>query len=209
MRTIILVLGLSALLAGVALFGFSYHRFELPWSPVAVTSQGPTVSRLERLSRLVTGRVYVVDVLVGETDNCRGAWLIKGDALLAIDLDHAQITEKNDQTRKATILLPQPTILQPRVDHEHTRTWEVRNMAWLPWHSDQDRVRDAVMRQAQHLVSQAAAAKENIDQAKRAAEIIIRSFYDEVGWDVKVVWEEPPGAGAAKTIPNASIEKKP
>lgn len=208
MKTIILGLGLLALIAGIALFGFSYHRLEQPSPPVVVTSQGPTVSRLERLSRLVTGRVCVVDCLIGETDKCRGAWLIKGDALLAVDLDRAKITEKNEEAKKATILLPQPTILQPRVDHERTRTWEVRSMAWLPWHTDQDRLRDSVMLQAQHLVSQAAGSKENIDQAKRAAEVIIRSFYDEVGWDVTVAWEGSPGAEAVAPIPKASIEKK-
>lgn len=192
MRTVILLLGLLALFTATFLFGFSRFHVQPPTLPVVVTSQGPTVERLERLSRLVTGRVLVVDVLIGETDQCRGAWLIKGDALIAVDLDRAQITDKSEETRRATILLPKPEILQPRVDHERTRTWEVRSMAWLPWHADQDKVRDAVMLQAQRLVSQAAGSKENIDQAKRAAEVIIRAFYGEFAWDVKVAWADTP-----------------
>jgi hypothetical protein len=208
MRTTAFGLGLLVLLAGIALFGF-YHRFEPPSQPVVVTSQGPTVARLERLARLVASRAQIVDVLVGETDKCRGVWLIRGDALLAIDLDRAQITEKNEETRKATILLPQPTILQPRVDHEHSRVFEIRSLTFIPWHSDQDRVRDAVYLQAQRLVSQAAGSKENIDNAKRAAEVIIGAFFEQFGWEVKVVWEGTPGAEAATPIPKASIEKKP
>jgi hypothetical protein len=194
MRTVIFLLGLMAFLATLLLFGFSQVH-QPPSTPVVVTSLGPTIERLERLSRLATSRVHVVDVLVGETEGCRGAWLIKGDALIAVDLDRAQITEKNEEVRKATILLPQPEILQPRVDHERTRTWEVRSMAWLPWNSDQDKVRDAVMLQAQRLVGQAAGSKENIDQAKMAAEVIIRSFYGEVGWEVKVAWASESNEG--------------
>jgi hypothetical protein len=68
-------------------------------------------------------------------------------------------------------------------------------MAWLPWNSDQDKVRDAVMLQAQRLVGQAAGSKENIDQAKMAAEVIIRSFYGEVGWEVKVAWASESNEG--------------
>ena len=54
------------------------------------------------------------------------------------------------------------------------------------------------MLQAQRLVAQAAGSKENIEQAKRSAEIIIAALYEQVGWQVKVVWQEPPHAGDAK-----------
>ncbi|MCE9552883.1 MAG: hypothetical protein K8T91_05845 [Planctomycetes bacterium] len=74
--------------------------------PTVVHSQGPTVERLERLAHLVTTRVYIVDVLIGEGQGCRGAWLIKGDALVAVDLGRARITEKNEATTQAMILLP-------------------------------------------------------------------------------------------------------
>lgn len=60
-------------------------------APTVVHSQGPTVERLERLSHLVTTRIHVVDVLVGIGEGCRGAWLIKGDALIAVKLGLAQI----------------------------------------------------------------------------------------------------------------------
>jgi hypothetical protein len=125
-------------------------------APVVVHSQGPTVERLERLSHLVTTRVYVADVLVGEGEGCRGAWLIKGDALVGVNLGRARIAEKDEATKQAMIVLPSPEVLQPRVDHTRTKTWEVRRMVWLPWNADQDRLRDEVMRQAQELVTRAA-----------------------------------------------------
>ena len=52
---------------------------------------GPTVQSLQRLNELVTLKVQVSDVLTAEGHRYRGAWLIKGDALIAVDLDKADI----------------------------------------------------------------------------------------------------------------------
>jgi len=134
--------------------------------------------------------VYVVDVLIADGEGCHGAWLIRGDALIAVNLSQASITEKDESAKRATIRLPPPEVLTARVDHEKTRTWAVTTTTWIPWHADQDKLRDAVMLQAQRLVSQAAASKDNIEQAKRAAEIIIGALYEHVGWEVKVVWAD-------------------
>jgi hypothetical protein len=159
-------------------------------APVVVNSQGPTVERLERLSHLVTTRICVADVLVGEGEGCRGAWLIKGDALVGVNLSRARIVEKDEVTKQAMIVLPAPEVLQPRVDHARTRTWEVRRMVWLPWNADQDRLRDEVMLQAQQLVARAAGSNENLQQAKTAATTIVKGFFEELGWQVHVAWEE-------------------
>ncbi len=190
MKTIlILAILLLAAFAGLLLWN-RQRRVEPP--PPIVSSTGPTIERLERLSQLCTGRVCVVDVLTAETGSSRGAWLIRGDSLIAVNLGKAIISEKDETARRATIRLPQPEILQARVDHEKTKTWEVRTTTWIPWHTDQDRLRDEVMLQAQRLVAQAAGSKENIDQAKRAAEIVISALYEQLGWDVKVTWQEAP-----------------
>jgi len=165
-----------------------------PPPPVIIKSQGPTIQRLEQLSHLVTTRVSVADVLVGEGEGCRGAWLIRGDALIAVNLGRSRIVERDEEARRAVILLPQPEVLQARVDHDRTRIWEIRRMTWLPWRADQDKLRDVVMAEAQKLVAHAAVSQENIQQAKTVTETIIKAFYDEVGWHVQMRWEETPDA---------------
>ena len=62
-------------------------------------------------------------------------------------------------------------------------------MTWLPWNANQDRLRDEVMLQAQQLMAHAAGSNENLQQAKMAASTIIKGFYEEVGWQVRVSWE--------------------
>ncbi len=202
MKTIILAFGLLAVFAGLLVCLRQLRVDQSP--PIVVTSQGPaTIERLERLSQLVTSRVYVADVLIGEGEGCRGAWLIRGDSLIAVNMSKATITEQDQAAKRATIRLPQPEVLQARLDHERCKTWEVKTTTWIPWHSDQDRLRDEVFLQAQRLVAQAAGSKENIEHAKRAAEIILAALFEHFGWDVKVVWEETPtaqGTADAKAV---------
>jgi len=47
----------------------------------------------------------------------------QGDALIAVDLSRARIVEKDEGAKKATVVLPQPVVLQSRVDHTRT-DWE-------------------------------------------------------------------------------------
>ena len=187
MKTVILAIGLLAVFAGILICLRQFCAEKPP--PIVVTSQGPTIERLERVSTLVASRVYVADVLIGEGSGCRGAFLIRGDALLAIPLDKAG--DRQGRVRKAcTIRLPPPEVLQARVDHSRTKTWEVKTTTWIPFGTDQDALRDEVMHQAQLMVAQAAGSKENIEQAKRSAEAIIGALYEHVGSTVQTVWQE-------------------
>ena len=192
MRTLIRVLALVAL--GVFAAVWLPNR---PWLPPpaptpppqpVIQSQGPTIERLEQLSHLVATRVYIADVLVGEGNGCKGAWLIRGDALIAVDLSKASIVEKDEAAKKATIRLPPPEILQARVDHERTQIWELKSTTWMPWAADKDSLRDTVMAHAQRLVGHAAGSAENIQAAKIAAETVLRALYSEVGWQLTETW---------------------
>ena len=189
--TVLIVLGLAALTAAL-LWALPLAHYPCASPPVVVISQGPTRERLEQLSHLVTARVYIADVLTGEGKGCRGAWLIRGDALIAVDMSKAAVIAKDEQAKTVTIRLPLPEVLQSRVDHARTKTWQVQTTTWVPWTSDQDGLRDAVMHQAQELVGHAASSAENLQQAKTAATTLIGSFYAEVGWRVTAEWASVP-----------------
>jgi len=167
--------------------GRSHHSPEEQARP-RIVSQGPTVERLEKLSDLVTSRVYIADVLTGDDGYYHGAWLIKGDAIMGVDLSHAHIADKNDETKAATVVLPQPRIIQSRVDHQRSRTWEVKRKAWTPWGGNESNLRDNVMLEAQNLVANAAQAPDNVAHARANADAAIKNFYHEIGWDVVVIW---------------------
>jgi hypothetical protein len=184
--TFLLLLSLSA--AASAIFLLPRFHSQDPPAPVVVHSQGPTVEKLERLSQLVALRIEVADILVAQGNGCRGVWLLKGDSHLSVDMGQAKIADKHDDTKQATIILPEPQILAPRIDHSRTRTWSVERVAWLPWNADQDALRDAVYAEGQKLVAHTAASPENIKTAKMTAETILKSLYAEVGWTLVVKW---------------------
>src|SRR5438552_1632598 len=129
-----LLLVAIALIASLALVGLGYQTAK--WQSggaVTVWSTGPTITHLESMAELVSLKVHVADVLVGQTDAYRGSWLIKGDALLAIDLGKAKIEDTDKTIRRARVLLPLPRVLTARVDHDRTRTWNVEKTTWIPW----------------------------------------------------------------------------
>jgi len=196
-----LVLVLASVIAVAAVVAIAFRQRPSEPKPAVFHSQGPTIERLEQLKHLVTMRVYIADVLTGEGEGHRGAWLIRGDALLGVDLGRAKILDKNEEVKQATLSLPQPEVLQCRVDHERTRTWEVRRTTWVPWSGDEDKLRDQVMWEAQKLVARAANSSENLSQAKANAEAILRGFYQEVGWQVHVSWDAQATKPAASASP--------
>lgn len=152
-------------------------------------SSGPTVTQLESLGQLVAMKVYVADVLTGEGQGYRGSWLIKGDALISIDLSRATVVEADTKIRRARIILPQPKVLSARVDHERSKTWDVKKTTWVPFGGDGDALRDQAMLQAQKLVGFTAGSKENMDHARGSAEKVIEGIYRMVGWQVVIEWE--------------------
>jgi hypothetical protein len=192
-RTILVLLAAIACPLACVLCLRQIHVELPPPPPALVKSQGPTILQLEKLSQLTSSRVSIVDTLVGQSENSRGVWLLHGDALIATDLSKAVISEKDEAEKKAIIRLPQPVVVQARVNHEKTRVFEVKSTSWLPWRSDQDELRDEVMLQAQRLVASAAGSKENIAEARRHAEAILSTFFEQLGWNVKVIWVETPG----------------
>ena len=91
------------------------------------------MSQLEKIGELATSRIHVTDILMADGEGFRGAWLIKGDALLTCDVSRAKILNLNPAARTATLRLPPLRVTSARVDHTKTKTWSVEKKTWLPW----------------------------------------------------------------------------
>ena len=161
-------------------------------TPPSFRSPGPTVVQLERLQQLVSTRVHVADVLVGESRWLEGSWIITGDALLAVDMSKAEVKDRDEKAWIATIILPRPAVLSARVNHEVSRRWDIRSRSWIPLAGsllgDRRAIEEQAMRQAQRLVERAAGTEDNAATARRGAEGMLAEFYRAVGWRVSVRW---------------------
>ena len=97
-----LIFGLLVL----AVLGIGAHLGSQQHIATQARSLGPTVSHLERIGELASARIHVTDILMADGEGFRGAWLIKGDALLACDVSRAKILNFNPTARTATLRLP-------------------------------------------------------------------------------------------------------
>ena len=153
-------------------------------------SLGPTVSQLERIGELASARIHVTDILMADGEGFRGAWLIKGDALLTCDVSRAKILNLDPTNRTATLRLPPLRVTSARVDHTKTKTWNVEKKSWLPWTAGNQTVfRDAAMHHAQQLIETTASSNQHLEPSKAQAELLIARMYELMGWRVAVEWE--------------------
>jgi hypothetical protein len=162
-------------------------------TPPTFRSTGPTVVQLERLQYVVTTRVHVTDVLVGESRWLEGCWIIQGDALLAVDMSKAEVKDRDEKARTAAIVLPRPAVLSARVNHERTQQWDLRSRSWIPLAGsllgDRRAIEQQAMREAQRLVERAAGTEDNKAAARQGVESMLAEFYRAVGWQVSVRWK--------------------
>lgn len=185
------VLSVISMGLGLAWWGLQSRQLESLVPQDRIRSLGPTISQLERISELVPIRVHVADVLIAEGEGFRGAWLIRGDAVLACDVSHAKIVQNDSTTRRATLRLPQLRVRSARVDHERTRTWNVEKTSWWPWSGgNQNALRDTAMFHAQQLIEETALSERNVEPAKAQTVLLIQQMYEVVGWNVSVEWEQ-------------------
>jgi hypothetical protein len=189
------LIGVSALGLVVAQVISSLQKWEFGISETRPTfsSPGPTMVQLERLQYLVSTRVHVADVLVGESRWLEGSWIIQGDALLAVDMAKAEIKVRNEHAKTAVIVLPQPAVLSGRVNHEKTQEWDIKSRSWVPLASlilgDRTAMEKQAMVQAQQLVERAAGSDDNKATARQGVEGMLTEFYRAVGWHISVQWK--------------------
>jgi hypothetical protein len=168
-------------------------NFGLRGTPPVVRSVGPTMVQLERLQYLVSTQVQVADVLVGESRWLEGSWIIQGDALLAVDMSKAEIRDKDEKLRTALIVLPQPSVLSARVNHQRTQQWDIKSRSWIPLASlllgDRTAMEKQAMLQAQQLIERAASSEDNQAMARKGVEGMLTELYQGVGWTVSVQWK--------------------
>ncbi len=181
--------GLLVILLHMILRNWDFGRRD---TPPAVRSVGPTMVQLERLQYLVSTRVHVADVLVGESRWLEGSWIIQGDALLAVDMSKSEIKNKDEKARTAFIVLPQPTVMSARVNHEKTQEWDIKSRSWVPLASmllgDRPAMEKRAMLEAQRLIERAAGSEDNLATARKGVEGILTELYQSVGWQVSVRW---------------------
>ena len=126
-----------------------------------------------------------------------------------------QILERDEAQKLVTIALPDPEVIQPRVDHSKTMTYDVKGdwLSMLPGWGNESKLRDAAMLEAQKLVEHAVKQPEYIQQAKDNAVVMLQNMLGFTGWYVTIKWQgedaKEKAAATANTTATVSAGSSP
>ena len=170
------------------------------FAPPAGVTSAPSVEQLKPLAGLLTHRAVVVDVvtvgIAGYTGGLKASVIVRGDALLSVDLTRATIGDVDHEARTLVLMLPLPQVVSARLDHEGTRIVAIESSGlWALMPSDDARAEiiDHAMLVAQDAVMKAASESLVIEQARVRAEAMIVAFFtDTLKWLVIVRWVDKP-----------------
>lgn len=188
-----LLRSVALLLLGVVLGWFVLKR-PIPAATLPVNA-APTVEQIQSLALLTTVRVDVADVrlttLDGYTGGIRVAAVIKGDFYLSTDLSQARLESVDVARRAATLVLAEPQVISPRLDHQRTKLFAINSYGlWqiTPGEGPYTEAVNQTYAEAQAAVEAAAANAEATKGARAQAEAVLGAFFGALDWDVTVRW---------------------
>lgn len=154
-----------------------------------------TIDQVQALSSLVTSHVEVSDVIVtrleGYTGGVEAAVLLRGDFELGVDLTAARFESVDTASHHAVLLLPQPHVSQPRVDHQRSRMVALYDKGlWVivPGNDARIAVTNNAMRDAQSLIEEMANDPAMKDRSRHQAEHVLQSFFEALHQTVEIRW---------------------
>ena len=193
------IIGLIVVLIAVMLATSVLWALRAPHADPEFSHAGPTLESVQALSSLVTTKTTLADAIVsqisGYTGSMSAVLVIRGDALIGIDMEQARISDKDDNTRSLVLILPQPAVIQARVDHERTRVFALdRHGFWKLMRLDDvtKQLVDQGMREAQQTIENAASESATMATAREHAQQVLAAFANSAGWQLEIRWEVPP-----------------
>ena len=154
----------------------------------------PTISKLERMNEVVSLKVHISDILEcdkngGTFTYAKGVWIVKGDAIVSVDMDKVRYDLIDSTNRVAEITLPPPHVISERIDHAKTREYDFKTGLFTSSEYGAAAHQEA-MQEAQRLILHVAQSSENIELARRRTEYLIHEMFRELDWKIHVNWTD-------------------
>lgn len=189
---------MSALLISVAWMAWQLLSQWKPHRPgtAVLLGSAPRLEQIQALSHLATLNVEVTDALVfqlnGKTGGMTAVLVVRGEAVLGVDLKEIRFSEVDETRRRVALELPQPKILSASLDHQRTRVVALQSSGlWFftPGGSGADAaVLDDCYRHAEGIVQDAAGAPELLARAKEQVRVALVAFLAGMNWTLECRW---------------------
>jgi hypothetical protein len=167
--------------------------------PVTQDRTAPTLQQIQMLAQLTTLRLDVADVQVTHLEGKLGgmsvALVLRAQIDIATDLTAARLENVDPVNRTATLILPMPTAMPPRIDHERSQlfAFDTRGLWQInPQNTTYARLVNQCYRAAEQAIANMAASDPITGNAKQQAEAVIRAFCNTLGWEVVIQWHTGP-----------------
>jgi hypothetical protein len=121
------------------------------------------------------------------------ALMVKGDVLLSVDLTQAMFQSKDVEAKTCVLMLPQPQVMSPRIDHNQTRIYALGDYGlWKIVPSDLGKraALDRAYKDAQQIIEAAGGEESLVAKAREHTEEVMGRFFEMVGWRVRVEWQK-------------------
>jgi hypothetical protein len=158
-------------------------------------SHSPTIEQIQQLASLTVLHVPVADVqvytLTGYTGGIQAVLVVKGDVEISTDLAAARLEAVDADQRQAYLVLPAPTAVRPRLDHERTRIYKIdRSGLWqmMPGEAGERDLINRAMQDAQRLIGEIGGQAELVDQARSRTKEVLTNFLRVLGWQLEIRW---------------------
>jgi len=175
-----------------------YHQ----WRPERVETPPPlTIDQIRLLQQLVTAKLVVTELVTTTSAGHTGSMVVvvaaKGELVLGVDLQDAELVNVNQASRQATLVLPAPRLLDVHVDHGHSRVLMISSHGlWqlLPADSAIDaRLIDRAYAAAEQQLQTLQVPADALQRARRQAETVLQAFVGRLGWTLKFRWQAVAG----------------
>ena len=199
-RNLILALMAATTLLSLTLLAVHLLRRDRP--PPPITNTVLTVEQVRSLATLVTTRVTVHSELSVSVRGYLGEltvrWSGPGSVLLGPDLERAAILHRDDIHRTATVVLPEPAILERTLDLRHGRIDGRFDGIWqaAPDPDLLSTLQQRVLAGAQLALSDAV-TDEHRAASRHVAGQAVQQLGRSIGWTIDVQWQLPVSAPAA------------
>jgi Protein of unknown function (DUF4230) len=151
--------------------------------------QPPSIASIRDMSDLLLKSIHINDELPGSNRHYEGRWLLHGELMVAMDLSKVAYVRTDPEKRTATLLLPMPYMLEPRVDHERSKELYMKKLSVFAT-SDPQILRNEVWRVAQVKLTELGQDPRYRAEAKGQAEKVLRNLFDAAGWKVGFEWKD-------------------
>jgi hypothetical protein len=178
----------GAVLIGLVVSGWAFFR-QAGKNEVRISSTDLIINKLEEMGELAVLRVCASNIVdaVNPNEKVRGLWVIEGDALLAVNMRQAVIDKAGEN--KYRVSLPQPQMLQARVDHEKSHVYRVDEDRWTDSGEALSKLEDQAWKEGQKKIERLAKSQESVDRAKASAEAVLKQVFACLCCQVDITWQ--------------------